>query len=226
MHLHLPKGQLNALKRIVSTSVRFAALGAALTAPVVPLMAQHCNVAGGVVTTATPLTCNTLTPGFNLMLGISGNTDTGRFGVVRAATGDVVLSNSTGFFSLDLPAGVYRAGYVAVPSIVSLAGVTNINQITGCFGYSNFIEFTITGLNAGTLQTSDGSTIVESGTYTVSVTGAEGPFQRFVLRQTSSLAIVDVNTTGVFVFDDLPYGNYTVSHGVYGTAEEAPVVGR
>jgi hypothetical protein len=173
-----------------------------------------CNVDGGTVATNDPRTglCKGDGQQDLVQLTVSGNVGVGLFGIVRQSDLQVVASNTTGLFNIEnLPAGQYFAGHVSVQNLSQLAGITNVNQLSGCFDLSNQLAVTSIQLAGGTVSTG-GVTTVCGGNVTATVSGNVGPQSRFVLLNQTATIVIAQNTTGVFNFTPLVNGIYRIVH--------------
>jgi hypothetical protein len=173
-----------------------------------------CNVDGGTVTTTSPrlnLCIGDGQPNI-IQLTVTGNVGVGRFGLVQSPSLNVVAVNTNGLFNMEnFPPGSYFVGHVSVPSLSALAGITNVNQLTGCFDLSNQLPVTSFGINGGVITTS-GPTNTCPTTLSFSVTGQQGnTFRWAVLNQTLTTVLAN-NNTGVFNFALLGPGIYRVVH--------------
>ncbi len=177
-----------------------------------------CTVDGGTVATTSPR--QNLCKGDGepniVQLTVSGNSGLGRFGLVTSPALDVVAINTTGTFNMEtFPAGNYFVGHISVNAIGDLAGVTNVNQLSGCFDLSNQLSVSSFAINGGVI-TANGPTTLCPGSLSFSVTGQQGPnFRWAVLNQTSTTVLLN-NTTGNFNFTTLGPGIYRVVHAAYG----------
>ncbi len=173
-----------------------------------------CNVVGGTVasTTALPWICKGDDFPDVVQLNVTGNTGLGRFGVVRQSDGAIVLSNSTGNFNLsNLPVGQYFLGHIAVEDLSQLSGITNINQLQGCYSLSNQLPLQLVRLNGGNLSSSDPTTLC-TGTVQVSIAGNAGPNSLYVLLNANGSQVLAQNSTGLFNFSNRPPGTYRIVH--------------
>ncbi len=177
-----------------------------------------CTVDGGIVASTSPrinLCVGDGAPNV-VQLTVTGNVGVGRFGLVKNPSLDVVSINASGTFNMEnFPAGNYFVGFVAVPVLSAIAGITNANQLTGCFDLSNQLPVTSFAVNGGVI-TANGPTTLCPGTLSFNVTGNTGPnFRWAVLNQTSTTVLAN-NGTGVFNFTTLGAGTYRVLHLAYG----------
>ena len=180
-----------------------------------------CNVDGGVLSASGNLNpCVGDGEPSAIQLSVTGNVGNSRFGIIKT-NGDVVASNGTGLFNMDnYPPGIYRFAHLSSGPGFSFAGVTNANQLSGCFNTSNLITFSTYQPDGGTISLV-GSNIVCGGTGTPTILpftleGSVGPNQRWaVLNQTftQSLAL-SVNPN--FNWDNFSPGIYQVVHAAYG----------
>ncbi len=176
-----------------------------------------CNVDGGTVATVSPRLglCKGDGQQDQVQLTVSGNVGVGLFGIVRQSDLEVVASNASGLFNIEnLPAGNYFAGHVSVLNIAQLTGITNVNQLSGCFDLSNQLAVTSIQLAGGTVTTG-GVTTVCGGTVTATVSGNQGPQSRFVLLNQTATVVIAQNQTGVFNFNPLANGIYRIVHISY-----------
>ncbi len=176
-----------------------------------------CIVEGGTISTTDPTTDLCVGDGVSniITVQVSGNVGVGRFGLVRPGSQDVVAVNSTGVFNMEnYPAGNYQLRHVSVNSISDLQGVTNGNQLSGCFSLSNGINVNTIALNGGGLS-ANGPTTLCSGSLSFSVSNAAGPIQRFVLLNAGGTQILGSNVGGSFNFNNYPVGSYRVVHASY-----------
>jgi hypothetical protein len=171
-----------------------------------------CNVDGGTVSSANQLTqlCKGDGQQDLVQLTVTGNSGAGLFGIVRQSDLQVVATNANGLFNIEnLPAGNYFAGYVSVENLSQLAGITNVNQLSGCFDLSNQLPVTSIQLAGGTIS-SGGVTQVCGGTVTVTRVGNQGPQSRFALLNQTATTVITSNQTGVFNFTSLADGIYRI----------------
>ncbi len=179
-----------------------------------PVKAQECTVAGGNLqaTSATSGVC--IVPGTPTFVtfSVSGSQGTGKFGIVEGVSGNVLAINTTGQFNMsNYPAGTYVAGHVAVESLATLIGITNVNQLSGCYSLSNTIAINTLALNGGTIA-AQGPGLVTGGTVSFAVSGAIGPNTRWVMLNEWGTEVLNINSTGVFSLDTLPDGSYKIAH--------------
>ncbi len=188
----------------------------ALNIDVALMPINTCNVQAGVVTATSQL--NKICPGdgtSNLVqVSVAGNVGLGRFGLATTA-GDIIASNITGNFNMDnyLP-GTYRIGHVSYGESVSLAGISNIGQLQGCFALSNFVQFTSTQLNGGTSTPLDPTTVCAGSNASVTFinTGNAGPNKKWVLLNNNFTETLSIQNSPVFDFSNTPVGTYKVVH--------------
>ncbi len=176
-----------------------------------------CTVNGGFVSTTSPLTNLCLGDGNAdiIQLSVIGNLGVGRFGLVRQSDLFVVAQNSTGVFNMEnFDQGSYFAGHISVNQLSQLAGVTNINQLNGCYDLSNQIAVSTQLLNGGILA-ANGNTTPCSGSLSFTITGFQGPNSRFVLLNNETTEVLSQNVNGNFNFDPLPVGQYKIVHIAY-----------
>ena len=176
-----------------------------------------CAVQGGEVSSTAPLTNLCLGDGFAdpIQLSVTGNTGTGRFGLVRQNDLALVAQNATGSFNMEnYPPGNYYAGHISVNQPAQLNGITNINQLTGCYDLSNYLVVNTQGLAGGVLS-ANGSTTLCDGTLNFSVAGNEGENSRFALLNSNLTTVLTQNTSGNFNLNPLPPGQYKVVHISY-----------
>ncbi len=173
-----------------------------------------CNVDGGTLSTASPRTNLCVGDGVaNIVaLQVAGNTGVGRFGLVRQSDLAVISISANGNFNMELfPAGNYFVGYISVPDLAAIAGITNVNQLTGCYDLSNQLPVTTVAVNGGTISTAN-ATSGCLGALTFSVTGQQGTTFRWALLNSTATTVLDQNSTGVFNLTSLPNGTYRVAH--------------
>lgn len=148
-------------------------------------------------------------------LSVSGDTGIGQLGLVRAADQQVVELNTSGQFNMEnYPAGNYIAGQISVQNLSTLAGVTNLGQLSGCFSLSNGIAIASIPTIGGTL-TSVSPTTLCTGNAAVAVTGNTGQNSRFVLLNSDLSTVISQNSTGLFNFNNLPNRVYQAIHLSY-----------
>jgi uncharacterized protein (TIGR02145 family) len=177
-----------------------------------------CNVDGGIVSSPSTLTglCISNGAGATVQLEVSGNTGLGRYGLVSASNQQVIASNNTGFFDMaSYPPGNYLAGHISVESIATLSGVTNVNQLTGCFHISNYLNISSYTVQGGTI-TPLGTTTLTGGLLSFQVAGNSGPLGRWVLLNESGSQVLLHNASGTFSFDGMNTGTYRVVHIAFG----------
>lgn len=179
-----------------------------------PFTLLTCAVSGGTVSSQSPR--------FNLCVGdgvanvvslsVSGNTIPGRFGLVRQSDLAVIATNANGNFNMELyPAGAYFAGYVAVEELSALAGVQNINQLSGCFSLSNQLAISSVAVSGGTIV-ANGAISGCISTVSFGVSGALGSTFRWVLLNQNGTLVIAQNNTGNFDLSDLPNATYRLVH--------------
>jgi hypothetical protein len=179
-----------------------------------------CNVDGGTISTSSQT--------LNLCIGdgqpdvvtisLTGNVGIGRFGLVVQGSFDVLASNASGVFDLEnFPAGNYQIRHVSVNNLSELQGITNGSELSGCFDLSNTINVSSLALNGGAL-TANGPTTLCGGSLSFSVTGSEGPNQRFALLNFNATEVLAITATGTFNFNSYSPGNYRVVHIAYSNA--------
>ncbi len=176
-----------------------------------------CAVEGGVVTTSSPVSNLCKGDGYSniVQLSVSGNVGIGVFGVVRQNDLQIVASNTTGLFNFEnLPANQYFAGHVSVDNLSTLAGVTNLNQLSGCYSLSNQLNVSSIQLSGGTVSTTSPNSVC-GGSVTATVAGNQGPLSRFILLNAAGTLVIAQNTTGVFNFTNLSVGLYRIVHIAY-----------
>jgi uncharacterized protein (TIGR02145 family) len=193
-----------------------------------PLSAQECTVTGGLLqaTSATSGLC--IKPGASTLVtfSVSGSQGAGKYGLADGASGNVLAVNTTGQFNMgNYPAGTYIAGYVAVESLATLDGITNVNQLSGCYSLSNTIAVSTQALNGGTVAAL-GADLVPGGVVSYAVSGAVGPNTRWVMLNAPGTVVIAINNTGTFSLDTLPDGSYKIAHiafsGVINPSEVDP----
>ncbi len=180
--------------------------------------AQPCQVAGGTVSTTDPTASLCLNDGNNhpVALTASGNSGLGRFGLVEAGTGLIVASNNTGIFEMTAyPPGQYLLGYVAVQSVSTLSGLTNISQLMGCYALSNSVPVSTFRVEGGSIAALS-PTVIASGVVEFAVAGNTGLISRWALLNEVGSEILEINTSGSFNIDNYPLGSYKVVHASLG----------
>ncbi len=173
-----------------------------------------CNVVGGTISTSDPR--NNLCVGDGVAnivaLQLTGNSGQGRFGLVRQSDLEVIAINSTGSFNMEqYPVGSYFVGYVSVPDLAAIAGITNVSQLTGCYDLSNQLPVTSAAVDGGVIST-NGSTSGCLGSLTFTVVGQQGTTFRWALLNSNFTQIIDQNSTGIFDLSALANGTYRVAH--------------
>jgi predicted secreted protein len=173
-----------------------------------------CNVNGGTVASTSPRNNLCVGDGISNIVSVtvSGNSGVGRFGLVRQSDLAVITTNTSGNFNMEnFPPGAYFVGYVAVENLQQLNGVTNINQLSGCFSLSNQLAVTSVLVSGGTIvATTPTSGCVNTASFTVS--GQAGTTFRWALLNQNGTQLLDQNTTGTFNLSALPNGTYRVVH--------------
>ncbi len=189
-----------------------------------------CNVDGGVLTTTTNHLNLCIGDGDpNLLhLQVTGNVGAGMFGLARQSDQQIIATNTTGNFNMEnYPAVNYVAGHISVPNLSVLQGITNVNQLSGCFDLSNFIQVTTVQLSGGTITAMNGTTACGDdgipSLLSFGVTGAQGPSHRWAVLSQNGSTVLLSNTTGTFNFDQLGPGNYRVVRGVYSGVNPATI---
>ncbi len=198
-----------------------------------------CLVNGGVLTTTDPtsICVNTGSPTVLNVTLVDNFGPKSRWGITEQVTGNVIASRSNPNFNLDtLAPGAYRLTHLSFGNDVSLAGVTNVSQLEGCFDFSNSIFFTLAEVDGGTITTGDPTTVcVGTGspvTVNASVSGAFGPLQGWGLldedfnvlevRQNNSLFNLDGRAPGLYrIF----HASYAVSQDVQGISNISEITG-
>lgn len=157
-------------------------------------------------------------------VGASGTNQ--RWGLVDS-NGDVVATRaSNSLFNLDTyPPGNYTIRYIRFEDDVSLAGITNVSQVsslTGCFSTaSNSINIFLGTEPDGGVLSAMTSTTVCAGAGPASVvefdiTGVDGENSVFgVLDRNDNNRVVNVQPTSDINFNGFPPGNYRVLHMAY-----------
>ncbi len=181
-----------------------------------------CSMEGGVLATASPRL--NLCIGDNVsnvvQLTVSGNVGSGRFGLVRQSDQQIIATNATGTFNMEnYPAVTYVAGHISVPDLSALQGITNVNQLSGCYDLSNFILITTMGLNGGNITANNGTTACGNdgvpSNLSFAMSGAQGPSYRWAVLTQNFAGVIASNTTGIFDFDSFGPGTYKVVRAVY-----------
>ncbi len=183
-----------------------------------PSLLSGCTVNGGVVSSGSQLNNICITNGSPaaVQIMVSGNTGIGRFGLVRATTLQVIASNTTGLFDMgSYPPGNYVAGHISVESLSTLSGITNVNDLSGCFHISNYLAISTYHVNGGTVMPAEDISIT-GGEVTWQVTGHSGPFSRWILLNGSGTEVISIKTTGTFQFDGMQAGTYRIVHVSFG----------
>jgi hypothetical protein len=178
----------------------------------------ECAVNGGTISTSSPRLNLCIGDGVQnlVQFTVTGNVGASRFGLVRQSDLGVVATNATGLFNMEnYPAGNYFAGHISVNDVSELAGITNVDQLSGCFDLSNQVAVTSVQLDGGTI-TPNGSLVVCSGNISFSVTGNQGPNFRWALLNQQATLVLAQNTTGVFNVNSLANGTYRVAHIAFG----------
>ncbi len=181
-------------------------------------IAQPCTAEGGIVATSSPTNNLCLNDGnFNpVQLSVAGNVGIGRFGLAQSATGNVVAVNTTGLFEMtNYPPGNYVAGHISVEQLSTISGITNINQLMGCYDLSNVISISSIVVNGGTI-TALGPTQISGGTVQFTVNGDIGPNKRWVVLNQAATQILAVQISGNINFTPFPNGTYRVVHAAFG----------
>ncbi len=176
-----------------------------------------CNVDGGVVMTEDQTTGLCIGDGSAdfIQFTVTGNVGAGVFGMIEQGTQDVVAVSQTGLFNIEnLGAGNYQAGYISVENLSSIAGITNLDQLSGCYDLSNKIAVKAILLVGGTLTTTSPSLIC-TGQVEVAISGNVGPNTRFVLLNSTATVVIDQNTSGSFNFSGLSDGTYRIAAITY-----------
>lgn len=154
----------------------------------------------------------------------SGSEAAGRYAIVNADNGAVMDLNNNGNFNMsNFPAGDYFGVFVAVNQVSDLIGITNINDITGCFALSNFTLINTSVTVGGLLTTTDPTTNCGSSIQ-FSVSGAQGADTRFLLLNNNGTTIVRENTTGTFMLNELPLGTYRAAHVSFAQATDVSML--
>jgi hypothetical protein len=116
----------------------------------------------------------------------------------------------------NFPAGSYFVGHVSVQNLSQLAGITNVNQLSGCFDLSNQLAVVSNAVNGGTISTAKSTTVCgDDGIPSVisfSVSGQAGNTFRWVALNQAGTIVLASNNSGIFDFDLLGPGTYRVVH--------------
>lgn len=191
---------------------------------------DSCLANGGLIKVVSGSTSTCLGDNFGdvIQVSVTGKYGQGTFGLVTFPALDVVALNSAGTFDLGLyPAGSYRIAYVGTPSLALLQGVTNANQLTGCYDLSNFIAVNSVLLNPGTISANSSTTVCGNdgvpSVISFTSTGAEGPSYRWAVLDQSGATVLANNTSGSFDFDTFGPGSYRVTRAVYSGLNPATV---
>lgn len=135
--------------------------------------------------------------------------------VVTDLEANILKTMDTGAFDFEgAGGGTCLIWHLSYAENVSLEGVTNATDLTGCFDFSNAITVIRNGVEAGDIQISDGSTEIEicagdgiSDTFSVSIIGdTEGSNFAWVITN-ESLDILDIVAPENETFDLEGAGN-------------------
>ncbi len=123
--------------------------------------------------------------------------------------------------------GEYRLWHMSYDESVSLAGITNGNQLSGCFDLSNSINVACAVVQAGTISTSSPTTLcVGTGNAQVvnaSVSGAVGPLQGWALVDSDFNILERRVSNSLFNLDGLSPGTYRIFHAAFIRPSEVAV---
>ncbi len=183
---------------------------------------NFCDVVGGVLTAISPLNSICVGDGSPKLIevAVSGNIGLSRFGLVKL-NNDVVATNTTGIFNMEnFPGGTYRIAHMSYDQSVNLVGITNANQLNGCYHLSNLLQVNTSEVDGGTISTSD-DTSVCNGNGTPSQiefqqTGAFGPNQKWVVLYNDLSAWIIAQNSPIIDFDQFEPGFYKVVHASFG----------
>ena len=181
-----------------------------------------CAVVGGMLTTISPLTGICIGDGNPKLVEVSvgGNVGLSRFGLVQL-NNDVVATNTTGIFNMEnYPGGSYRIAHMSYDQTVNLVGITNANQLSGCYNLSNFIQINTSEVDGGSISALD-DTFICGGIGNVAQiefqqTGAYGPNQKWVVLYNDLSDWIIAQDSPLIVFDQFEPGNYKVVHASFG----------
>ncbi len=154
----------------------------------------------------------------------SGSENVGRFAIVNADNGAVMDFNNNGNFNMsNFPAGDYYGVFVAVNEVSDLIGLTNMNDLNGCFALSNYTLINTSITLGGLLTTTDPTTNCGDSIH-FSVSGAQGADTRFLLLNNNGTTIVRENNTGIFMLNELPLGTYRAAHVSFAQATDVSML--
>ncbi len=116
---------------------------------------------GGTLTASSPTTvCADSGPASVVQLSVSGNTgENGGFGLVAQGSLDLLAINTTGNFNMNgFAPGIYLARHMSYQQGVNLSGITQVNQVSGCFDFSNIVNINVAACLQATLTASPNPT--------------------------------------------------------------------
>ncbi len=189
-----------------------------------------CLTNAGIISSASQLTGLCIGDGFSDVVSaqVANKYGPGTFGLVTFPALDVVATNATGTFNMEqYPAGNYRIGYVSVPALSALQGITNPSQLTGCYDLSNALAVSTLALVPGTITAAAGTTACgddgNPSNLSFTSTGAQGPTFRWAVLTSDFSTVLANNTTGIFDFDQFGPGSYRVVRAVYSGLNPATI---
>lgn len=155
-----------------------------------------------------------------VQVSVTGNQGLSSFGLVRASNNTIAATNTSGNFNMeDYPAGNYLIGHLSYTSPDQLVGITQVNQLQGCFELSNTLPVNTLGLNGGSIAALSPTTVCgndgEPSILQYSLQGAQGPNTKWVALTGNFSQIVAVANNPNFNFDNFGEGIYRVVHAAY-----------
>ncbi len=178
-----------------------------------------CEVSGGILSSTSQLLnlCKGDGHPNEIQVSVNGNQNLGLFGLVRASNQSIAGVSVNGYFDMeDYPAGNYFIGHLSYSSAQQLEGVTQVNQLQGCFELSNTLAVTTIALNGGSISPQAATTVCgNDGMASVipfSVQGAQGPNLKWVVLNNNYTEIVAIANNPTFNFDNFGEGIYRVAH--------------
>jgi len=183
---------------------------------------DSCLANGGLISLVSGNTAPCLGDSFDdiIQVAVSGKFGQGTFGLVTFPAQDIVALSASGTFNMQsYPEGNYRIGHLGTPSLSLLQGITNVNQLSGCFDLSNLITVSPTLLIPGTISANSSTTVCGTdgspSIISFTSTGATGPSFRWAILDESANTVLVNNSTGSFDFDTFGPGVYRVTRAVF-----------
>jgi uncharacterized protein (TIGR02145 family) len=141
---------------------------------------------------------------------VTGNTGVGRFGLVNQDGLEIMEINETGLFDMDnFPPASYFLGHASADDASVFEGISNVNDLSGCFNISNLITIKNRLIYGGILS-ANGPTELTGGLLQFTSLGHQGYGFKYVLLSADMTEVISWNNSGLFSFDALSDGIYNV----------------